>query len=44
MNRREALKTMSYLGAATATFGGAAWAQEKATPPKWQFPSFAEAP
>jgi cyclase len=44
MNRREALKTMSYLGAATAALGGAAWAQEKATPPKSPFPNFAEAP
>src|ERR1700681_3327162 len=44
MNRREALKTMSYLGVATATLGGAAWAQEKATPPGWRFPNFDKAP
>jgi cyclase len=42
MNRRAVLKSMSYLG--VATLGGAAWAQEKASPPGWRFPTFLKEP
>jgi glyoxylase-like metal-dependent hydrolase (beta-lactamase superfamily II) len=43
MNRRDALRAMSYFGG-MVTFGGVAWAQEKPAAPRAPGANFAEAP
>jgi glyoxylase-like metal-dependent hydrolase (beta-lactamase superfamily II) len=43
MNRREALKAMSYMGG-MAALAGSAWAQDKSAPPKLPTSGFNEAP